>query len=116
MYSDPFLFPMLVLVVVAQLANRSLLTPEVRGSNPVIGEVLLNIVNSFEKTKIKKKRLGMAHFYNESLILSVFDLFPFILHLSLSLSLSLIHFDVSPCEENLILAIKRNIAFTAAKP
>ena len=90
------------------------LATEVRGSNPVIGEVLLNIVNSFEKTKIKKKRLGMAHFYKESLILSVFDLFPFILHLSLSLSL--IHFDVSPCEENLILAIKRNIAFTAAKP
>ena len=27
-------------VVVAQLADRSLLTPEVRGSNPVIGKIL----------------------------------------------------------------------------
>ena len=46
-------------VVVAHLVERSLLTPEVRGSNPVIGnknyiEHLLTF-NCIEKTKIKKK-------------------------------------------------------------
>ena len=30
-------------VVVAQLVERSLLIPEVRGSTPVIGKILLNI-------------------------------------------------------------------------
>ena len=44
--------------VVAQLAERLLLTPEVCGSNPVIGKIynehLFN-VNCVEKTKIKKK-------------------------------------------------------------
>ena len=51
-------------VVVAQLVERSLLTPEVRGSNPVIGNNLYWIfsVNCIEKTKIKKKRPGLAHF------------------------------------------------------
>ena len=48
------------MVAVAQLLERSLPTPEVHGSNPVIGEVLLSIVNCIEKTKIKKKRPGMA--------------------------------------------------------
>ena len=43
----------------AQLVERSLPTPEVRGSNPVSGK-LLNVehlfsVNRFEKTKIKKE-------------------------------------------------------------
>ena len=42
-------------VVVAQLVNRSLPTPEVRGSNQVIGEVLF-IINCIEKTKIKKRK------------------------------------------------------------
>ena len=51
---------------VAQLVERSLPTPEVRGSNPVIGKLLSDIYlftdNYIEKTKIKKKRPGMAHF------------------------------------------------------
>ena len=51
-------------VVVAQLVEWSLPIPEVRGSNPVIGKnlLILNIVNCLEKTKIKKKRPGMAHY------------------------------------------------------
>ena len=54
-------------VVVAQLVERLLPTPEVRGSNPVIGKLLywifnyLPTVNCIERTKIKKKRPGMAH-------------------------------------------------------
>ena len=53
-------------VVVAQLIERALPIPEVCGSNPVIGKNLyiehLLIVNCIEKTKINKKRPGMAHF------------------------------------------------------
>ena len=51
-------------VVKAQLVERSLPIPEVRGSNPVIGKTIyyLYTVNGIEKTKIKKKRPGMAHF------------------------------------------------------
>jgi len=55
-------------VVVAQLVEQSLPIPEVRGSNPVIGNNL-NILNicycqlCIEKTKIKKKRPGMAQFF-----------------------------------------------------
>ena len=51
-------------VVVAQLVERSLPTPEIRGSNPVIGKLLyrtfncLSTVNCIEKTKIKKKEAG----------------------------------------------------------
>ena len=41
---------------VARLAVRSLPTLEVRGSNPVIGNVL-----TVEKAKKDKKRPGMAH-------------------------------------------------------
>ena len=52
-------------MVVAQLVEQSPPTPEIRSSNPIIGktfiEQLFN-VNSVEKTKIKKKRQGMAHF------------------------------------------------------
>ena len=44
-------------VVVAQLVERSLSTPEVRGSNPVIGKFICTI-NCVEKTKIKKKEAG----------------------------------------------------------
>ena len=54
-------------VVVAQLAERSLRTPEIRGLNPDIGNIL-NIlsVNCYpEKTKVKKKRPGMAHFFKK---------------------------------------------------
>ena len=51
-------------VVVAQLIERSLLRPEIRGSNPVIGKILSTKLSAnciIEKPKIKKKRLGMAH-------------------------------------------------------
>jgi len=53
-------------VVVTQLVERSLLTPEVRGSNPVIGKMyierLLPTVLEFEKTKLKEKKMpGIAH-------------------------------------------------------
>ena len=48
----------------AQLVERLLPIPEVRGSNPVIGKNLYRTftVNCIEKTKINKKRPGMAHF------------------------------------------------------
>ena len=47
-------------MVVAQLVERSLLTPEICGLNPVNGKILsTNCL--IEKTKIKKKRPGMAH-------------------------------------------------------
>ena len=48
-------------VVVVQLVERSLPTPEVRGSNPVIGKFICTI-NCIEKTKIKKKEAGKAQF------------------------------------------------------
>ena len=51
-------------MVVAQMEERSLLIPEGRGSNPVIGKIYnehLFTVNCIEKTKRKKKRPGMAH-------------------------------------------------------
>ena len=58
-------------VVVAQLVGRLLPIPEVRGSNPVIVKTLF-IYWTFvycqlciEKTKIKKKRPGMAHFFKK---------------------------------------------------
>ena len=47
-------------VIVAQLVKRSLPTPEIRGSNPDIGEILSTNC-TLQKTKIKKKRQGMAH-------------------------------------------------------
>ena len=47
-------------VVVAQLVERSLTTSEILSSNPVIGKILsTNCI--IEKTKIKKKRQGMAY-------------------------------------------------------
>ena len=51
-------------VVVAQLAKRSLPTPEVHGSNPVIGEVLLSIVNGqlYGKDENKEKEAGNGPF------------------------------------------------------
>ena len=57
-------------VVVAQLVERLLPIPEVCGSNPVIGKNLHSTftVNCIEKTKIKKKRPGMAHFFKKKLI------------------------------------------------
>ena len=50
-------------VVVAQLVERSLPTPEVRGSIP-IGDINIDQYSTncyLEETKIKKKRPGMAH-------------------------------------------------------
>ena len=58
-------------VVVAQLVEQSLPIPEIRGSNPVIGKILfINRTIVYcqlcsEKTKIKKKRPGMAHFFKK---------------------------------------------------
>ena len=52
-------------VVVAQMVERSIPTPEVHGSNPVVGKLYITYtytVNCIEKTKIMKKRPGMAHF------------------------------------------------------
>ena len=49
-------------VVVAQLVEGSLPTPEIRDSNPDISKVLSTNC-TIEKTKIKKKR-GMAHLFN----------------------------------------------------
>ena len=64
-------------MVVAQLAKRLLPTPEVRGSNPVIGEFYSTLltVNCIEKTKIKKKRPGMAHFKEHKISLFVANTF-----------------------------------------
>ena len=45
----------------AQLVERSLLTPEIRGSIPVVGKVYLLLL-FFEKTKMKKKRQGAVVF------------------------------------------------------
>ena len=54
-------------VVVAQFVEWLLSIPEVRGSNPVIGKIylywkLVYCQLCIEKTKIKKKWPGMAHF------------------------------------------------------
>ena len=46
-------------VVVAQLVERWLLTPEIRGSNPDISKIL-STNYTLEKTKIQKKGLRMA--------------------------------------------------------
>ena len=55
-------------VVVAQLVEWSLPMPEVLGLNPVTGKnlYLTFTVNCIEKTKIKKKRPGMAHFLKKN--------------------------------------------------
>ena len=52
-------------VVVAQLVESLLLTPETRGSNPGIG-IILSANCTKEKTKIEKKMLGMAHLLRKS--------------------------------------------------
>ena len=53
-------------MVVAQLLERSLPKPEVRGSNPVIGKIYIEhlfTVNCIEKKKkIKKKEAGKGLF------------------------------------------------------
>ena len=53
--------------VVAQLVEWSLAIPEPHGSNPVIGKIYMEhvfSVNCIEKTKIKKKRPGLAFLKN----------------------------------------------------
>ena len=59
----------------AQLVEQSLPIPEVRGSNPVIGNILYGTftVNYIEKTKIKIKRPGMDQFFlkNTHLIINI---------------------------------------------
>ena len=52
-------------VVVAQLVERLLPIPEVRGSNPVIGKIYIHhllTVNCIEKKKTKKKEAGNGPF------------------------------------------------------
>ena len=52
-------------MVVAQSAERSALTPEVRGSNLVISKAFIDYlitVNYIEKTKIKKEEAGNGPF------------------------------------------------------
>ena len=48
-------------VVVAQLVERSLTTPEIRGSYPNMGKILSTNCTFKKKRKNKEKRLGMAH-------------------------------------------------------
>ena len=58
--------------VVTQLAEQSLPIPEVRGSNLVISEILkwACLLLAVKKTKIKKKRLSMAHLKKKCVLLS----------------------------------------------
>ena len=58
-------------MVVAQLAEWSLLTSEIRGSNPNIGKVFriylcISVNCNSEKTKIKKKGPVLARLKNEN--------------------------------------------------
>ena len=56
-------------VIVVQLVKPLLLILEVHGSNPVIGKIYVEhlfTVNCIEKTKIKKKRPGMAYLFKKS--------------------------------------------------
>ena len=68
-----------VVVVVAQPADRLLLSPEVCGSGLVIGEFFKNIyllsTVPIEKMKIKKKRPGMPIFKKRKDIKNVEKLF-----------------------------------------
>ena len=57
-------------VVVAQLVERSLPTPEVCGSNPATAIFYIKHlfpVNCIEKTKIKKKETGNGPFFKNKL-------------------------------------------------
>ena len=52
-------------VVVPQMVERPLPIPEIRGTNPDIGEIFsTNCI--LEKIKIKKKRPVMAHLFFKS--------------------------------------------------
>ena len=61
--TGPEFLLMLQTVVVAQLVERLLPTPEVRSSNPVIYMEQLLTVNCTETTKIKKKEAGNGLFF-----------------------------------------------------
>ena len=54
----------------AQLVEQLLLTPEVRGLNPVIGEILMNIVycQLYRKDENKEKEAGNGPFYKKNFI------------------------------------------------
>ena len=49
----------------AQLVEQSILTPEVRGSNPVIGKIYIEHCLLSAVLKIKKKRPGIVYFYKK---------------------------------------------------
>ena len=62
-------------VVVAQLVEQSLPTPKIRGSNPVIGKIVSTKYSPnciIEKTKIEKKRIGMAHLFYMNLSFPIY--------------------------------------------
>ena len=67
-------------MVVAQLAEWSLPTPDVRGSNPVTCKCFRTFtVNCIDKTKIEEKRPEMAHqktFFSETQRLSIMKKLP----------------------------------------
>ena len=53
-------------LIVAELVERQLPTPEIHSLNPIIGKILsTNLSNKaiIEKTKVKKKRPGMAYLF-----------------------------------------------------
>ena len=53
----------------AELVEWSLPTPVIQGSNPIISRILsINFIRG--KTKIKKKRLGMAHLKKQIFIMA----------------------------------------------
>ena len=54
-------------VVVAQLVERSPLSPEIRGSNPVIGKLLSNIclLSTVSKDENKEKECGNGPFFKK---------------------------------------------------
>ena len=59
-------------MVVAQLVERSLPTPEVRGSNAVIGNFMLNIYCQLyrkDENRLTEKRPGMARLKNKPFLL-----------------------------------------------
>ena len=59
-------------VVVAQLVEKMLPTPEVRGSNSVFGKNCIEycfLLTVFCKEEIQKKRPGMVHFKNKTFII-----------------------------------------------
>ena len=63
---DQYQFQKIWAVIVAQLAERFLLIPEVRGLNPVIGEILkwTCLLITVEKMKRKKEANNCPFFYN----------------------------------------------------